>query len=442
VNSLRVLPSLPSTAPFSRKNRRTLVSMNIWLEGPWALMIGVVVGGLIVGVLWFVARRSAPLEVGSEPVPDGLDTALEVIGAIGVVLDGRNRVIRASRSAIDQGIVDGREVSIPPIARLVERARAAGRTLVEEFEIPRSQQSPQYLIVRVAPLGSQFLLLVADDRSDIYRIDAVRRDFIANISHELKTPIGAVSLLAEALTASADHPVQVRSFAASLEKEAARLAELTSDIIELSRLQSGGRIQNPVPVAIDQVVLRAIDSNRVFAESHGIELAVNAKSSAWVPGDESSLVTAVHNLIRNAITYSKGPGRVGVGVVARNGMVEVSVTDQGIGIPSQELDRIFERFYRGDPARSRQTGGTGLGLSIVKHVVANHDGQVRVWSQPGRGSTFTLKFRTVDPGPIAPAVDNPTVVSAAPAPDTKLRSAEFIATGHSLDTPSPPEGKK
>jgi two-component system sensor histidine kinase SenX3 len=407
--------------------------MNILLEGPWALVFGVVAGGLIVGALWFVARRSAPLEAGSEPVPDGLDTALEIIGAIGVVLDGKNRVIRASRSAIDLGIVDGREVSIPPIARLVERARAAGRTLTEEFEIPRTQQTPQYLIVRVAPLGSQFLLMVADDRSDIYRIDAVRRDFIANISHELKTPIGAVSLLAEALTASADHPVQVRSFAASLEKEASRLAELTSDIIELSRLQSGGLIQNPVPVAIDQVVLRAIDSNRVAAESHDIELAVNAKSSAWVAGDESSLVTAVHNLIRNAITYSKGPGRVGVGVVARNGMVEVSVTDQGIGIPSQELERIFERFYRGDPARSRQTGGTGLGLSIVKHVVANHDGQVRVWSQPGRGSTFTLKFRTVDRGPANTAVDSPTVVSDNATGDQRLRSAEFVATGHTLD---------
>ena len=409
--------------------------MNIWLEGPWALIIGVVAGGLVIGAMWFVSSRSGPKEVGVEPVPDGLDTALEVIGAIGVVLDAKNRVIRASRSAIDLGIVDGREVSLPPIARLVERARLANRSLSEEFEIPRANQSPQHLLVRVAPLGSQFLLMVADDRSDIYRIDAVRRDFIANISHELKTPIGAVSLLAEALIASAEDPTQVKTFAASLEKEASRLAELTSDIIELSRLQSGGRIQNPLPVNIDQVVIRAIDSNRVVAESADIELIVNAKSGAYVPGDESSLVTAMNNLVRNAITYSKGPGRVGIGVVERNGMVEVSVTDQGIGIPAQELDRIFERFYRGDPARSRQTGGTGLGLAIVKHVVANHDGQVRVWSQPGKGSTFTLKFRTLDAAPAAP-VDHPTVVDTSAVSPQKNRSAEYIATGHGLDQPT------
>lgn len=390
-------------------------------------------------MLWLVSRRRSPTEVRVEPVPDGLDTALEVIGAIGVVLDAKNRVIRASRSAIDLGIVDGREVSMRSIARLVVRARLAGRQLVEEFEVPRANQSPQHLLIRVAPLGSQFLLLVADDRSDIYRIDAVRRDFIANISHELKTPIGAVSLLAEALTASADDPVQVRTFAASLEKESARLAELTSDIIELSRLQSGGLIQHPVPVNIDRVVMRAIDSNRVVAESAGVELVVNAKSRAYVPGDESSLVTAMNNLVRNAISYSKGPGRVGIGVVERNGTVEVSVTDQGIGIPAQELERIFERFYRGDPARSRQTGGTGLGLSIVKHVVANHDGQVKVWSQLGKGSTFTVRLRTIEPGPGTASAGHPTVVSEVPAREQKTRSARYIATGHALDQVNSPK---
>ena len=403
------------------------------MEWPWALVAGSLFGALVIGALWFVSSRSGPKEVGAEPVPDGLDTALEVIGAIGVVFDAKNRVIRASRSAIELGIVDGREVILPPIARLVERARVANRQLFEEFEIPRTNQSPQHLLVRVVPLGSQFLLMVADDRSDIYRLDAVRRDFIANISHELKTPIGAISLLAEALVASADDPAQVKNFAGSLEKESARLAELTSDIIELSRLQSGGRIQNPTPISIDQVVMRAIDSNRVLAEAAGIELVVNAKSHAYVPGDESSLVTAMNNLVRNAIGYSKGPGRVGIGVVERNGMVEVSVTDQGIGIPAQELERIFERFYRGDPARSRQTGGTGLGLSIVKHVVANHDGQVRVWSQPGKGSTFTLKFRTTDETPGPTPAEHPTVVADARVREQRSRSAEYIATGHTLD---------
>jgi two-component system, OmpR family, sensor histidine kinase SenX3 len=403
------------------------------LNDPWALAIGIVVGAAVVGVLWLLRSRPVHLEQGTDPMPDGVDTALEVIGAIGIVLDAKNRVIRASRSAIDLGLVDGRDISLPPVARLVERARLANRQLVEEFEIPRPQQTPQHIIVRVAPLGSQFLLLVADDRSDIYRIDAVRRDFIANISHELKTPIGAVSLLAEALIASAEDPVQVKKFAQSLEGEATRLAELTSDIIELSRLQSGGRVQNPVPVPIDQVVLRAIDSNRVLAESSGVDLVVNAKSGAFVGGDESSLVTAVHNLVRNAISYSKGPARVGIGVVERDGIVEVSVTDQGIGIPAQELERIFERFYRGDPARSRQTGGTGLGLSIVKHVVANHDGQVRVWSQPGRGSTFTIKLRSVQPGTQEQLSGHPTLIESTPPRVAKSAPSEYIATGHSLE---------
>ncbi len=250
---------------------------------------------------------------------------------------------------------------------------------------------------------------------------------MANISHELKTPIGAVSLLAEALSFSADDPEQVRKFAESLEKEANRLAELTSDIIELSRLQSIGAAEKGEPVDIDEAVLAAVDANRVYAESADIELVVRAKSKAWVMGDRSSLVTAVHNLIRNAVSYSTGPSRVGVGVVERDGRVEISVTDQGVGIPSNELGRVFERFYRGDPARSRQTGGTGLGLSIVKHVVHNHRGEVRVWSHPGRGSTFTIRLTAVEPGEHLES-DAPTVVNKGSSRPAKTRPAEFVAS--------------
>jgi len=235
--------------------------------------------------------------------------------------------------------------------------------------------------------------LVADDRSEMYRLDAVRRDFVANISHELKTPIGAVSLLAEALHYSADDPEQVRSFAATLEQEGHRLADMTNDIIELTRLQSIGTIEDPDPVPIDRVVEQALSTNKVLAEKSDITLVASAKSNAYVMGDFSSLVTAVHNLVRNAVTYSRGPGRVGVGVTAKNKLVEISITDQGQGIAEADLERIFERFYRSDPARSRDTGGTGLGLAIVKHVVNNHKGEVRVWSQLGKGSTFTIRLR-------------------------------------------------
>lgn len=400
------------------------------MSWPWSALLGFGLGALIVGLIWLIRHPwSTASRLDHDVVPDGLDTALEVIGATGLVLDAGNRVIRASRTALDLGFVEDREIAIDEVAALIRKARAANKPTQEEFELTTAEGTPLKVLVRVAPLGSKFVLLVAEDRSDIYRIDNVRRDFIANISHELKTPIGAVSLLAEALSFSADEPDQVRSFAASLEKEASRLVELTGDIIELSRLQSLGGVADGESVPIDEVVNSAVDANRVFAESADIELVVNAKSGAWVKGDRGSLVTAVHNLVRNAVGYSTGPARVGVGVVARDGRVEISVTDQGVGIPAHELGRVFERFYRGDPARSRQTGGTGLGLSIVKHVVHNHRGEVRVWSHPGRGSTFTIKLQTIEPEAVGQLPhDVPTRVEASGSRSGKTRPAEFVAT--------------
>jgi two-component system sensor histidine kinase SenX3 len=270
------------------------------------------------------------------------------------------------------------------------------------------------------------MLLVADDRSEMYRLDAVRRDFVANISHELKTPIGAVSLLAEALHYSADDPEQVRSFAATLEQEGHRLAEMTNDIIELTRLQSLGTIEDPNPVAIDRVVEQALATNAIIAEKSGISLVASAKSNAYVMGDFSSLVTAVHNLVRNAVTYSTGPSRVGVGVSAKNKVVEISITDQGQGIAEADLERIFERFYRSDPARSRETGGTGLGLAIVKHVVNNHRGEVRVWSQLGKGSTFTIRLQQAPAEALVDCEESEVVPLTKPTKPS--RPAEFSAT--------------
>ncbi len=413
------------------------------MSWPFSGLLGFVAGALIVGVVWLIRHPwSGPRGIDKEVVPDGLDTALEVIGATGLVLDENNRVIRASRAALDLGFVEDRSLAIEQVTKLVKRSRKTGTSLQEEFELNHSDGTPLKVLVRVAPLGSRFVLLVAEDRSDIYRIDNVRRDFIANISHELKTPIGAVSLLAEALSFSADDPDQVRKFAASLEKEAHRLAELTGDIIELSRLQSLGGVADGEALPIDEVVNAAVDANRVFAESAEIELVVNAKSKAWVMGDRGSLVTAVHNLVRNAIAYSTAPARVGVGVVVRDGRVEISVTDQGVGIPANELDRVFERFYRGDPARSRQTGGTGLGLSIVKHVVHNHRGEVRVWSHPGRGSTFTIKLNTTEPSHSqSPAGENTTVVEAKKATPVNTRPSEFVATTPTEQDP-PTKGRE
>ena len=370
--------------------------MELFWSSGWSLGIGIALGialaGMVVLALRWQQRAETVLE---QPVPDGVDTALEVIGATGIVLDADNRVLRAAKSAIELGLVKDRDLTYGPILDLVKQSRLEGVPLSREFELKGDSPAAltTHLLVRVAPLGLRLMLLVADDRSEMYRLDAVRRDFVANISHELKTPIGAVSLLAEALHYSADDPEQVRSFAATLEQEGHRLAEMTNDIIELTRLQSLGTIEDPDPVPIDRVVEQALSTNKILAEKSDITLVASAKSDAYVMGDFSSLVTAVHNLVRNAVTYSRGPGRVGVGVSVKNTVVEISITDQGQGIAEGDLERIFERFYRSDPARSRDTGGTGLGLAIVKHVVNNHKGEVRVWSQLGKGSTFTIRLQ-------------------------------------------------
>jgi len=194
--------------------------------------------------------------------------------------------------------------------------------------------------------------------------------------------------------------VQVRRFAEQLAKESARLASLTQEIIELSRLQAKDALLHPDIVDIDHVISAAIDQNRVLADAHRITLVGGGQKGLRVWGDEAMLITAVHNLVHNAVQYSPTPSRVGIGVSESGDVIEIAVTDQGIGIPEDELDRVFERFFRVDQARSRTTGGTGLGLSIVKHVVQNHGGDVRVWSQPGRGSTFTIRLpRIVEPAP-------------------------------------------
>ena len=405
--------------------------MEIVFSPGLGVALGAGLGLLVAGLIWAaVGWQRRAEDVLEQPVPHGVDTALEVIGATGVVLDAEDRVLRAAQSAVALGLVTDRDVVYQPVLDLVRESREEGIPLSAEFELPgETKSSPAiHLLVRVAPLGLRLMLVVADDQSEMYRLDAVRRDFVANISHELKTPIGAVSLLAEALQYSADDPEQVRSFAATLEKEGHRLAEMTSDIIELSKLQSLGTIRDPDIVSLDNVVEQAIATNAVLAEKSGITVAVSAHSGGLVMGDAPSLVSALHNLIRNAITYSQPSSRVGVGTSIKGGVVEVSVTDQGQGIAEADLERIFERFYRSDPARSRDTGGTGLGLAIVKHVINNHHGEVRVWSQLGKGSTFTVRLRRA---PEEATREDPATEADDVMPSRKTtapRAAEYVAT--------------
>ncbi|QCU79499.1 two-component sensor histidine kinase [Citricoccus sp. SGAir0253] len=371
------------------------------------VVVGVVCGliGLVLGVLAMVAfrvserSRAVHLTVGEPSIPEGAAEVLSVIGRAYVVLDAVNGVVRANPSAYAYGLVRGHHLVHEEVLELVDRVRADGIIVDRRYELPRGPVGQGVLVVqlRVAPVTDEYILLLADDRSEISRTEAMRHDFVANVSHELKTPVGAISLLAEAIDDAADDEEAVRRFAGRLGVESARLAALVQDIIELSRLQAKDTVRAGQPVDLNRTVTEAVDRSRLQAEARNIDIKVAGQVDGPVYGDPDQLMTALRNLIDNAVRYSPDDTTVGVGLKSVRGLAQVSVTDQGVGIPEDEQDRIFERFYRIDAARSRQTGGTGLGLSIVKHVISNHGGEVTVWSQPGRGSTFTVRLPEMDP---------------------------------------------
>ena len=243
---------------------------------------------------------------------------------------------------------------------------------------------------RVAPLGSRMVLALVEDRTRERRVEAIRRDFVANVSHELKTPVGAIRLLAEAVGDAADDPEAVKRFSARMLTESERLSRLVQQIIELSRLQGDDPLESPRSVVVDDVLAAAVDTSAIDAAAKNISLVTGGETGLEVFGNREQVTAAVSNLVANAVAYSGSSSAVVVNAKATQATVEISVVDQGVGIPAEEIDRIFERFYRVDPARHRSTGGTGLGLSIVKHVAATHGGEVKVWSVEGQGSTFTL----------------------------------------------------
>ena len=315
----------------------------------------------------------------------------------GVVVGPHDEVLEATATARTLGLVRGSRIAVPELLQLVRSVRREGDGHIVDLQINRGARvASTYLTARVAPLDESLILILADDQTAARRIEETRRDFVANISHELKTPIGAISLLAEAVEDAADDPAAVRKFASRMGIESARLADLVGQIIELSRLQADNPLLHPEVVDIDEVLSDAVDRRRMDAERHRITLTVAGAAGTRVLGSARQLGVAVGNLVENAIVYSDPGARVVVAahVQARSDddYVEITVSDNGIGIPAAELDRIFERFYRVDYARSRANGGTGLGLAIVKHIAAIHGGDVTVWSQVGHGSTFTLKI--------------------------------------------------
>jgi two-component system sensor histidine kinase SenX3 len=274
-----------------------------------------------------------------------------------------------------------------------------------ELDLPRANRTgePLGVRVRVVPLrGATYsdghVAVEANDVTEAHRVARVRRDFVANVSHELKTPVGALILLAETLVEAADDPEAARRFAERIQHESQRLARLVKELLELSRLQGAEPLPAFTPVAVDRIVAEVVDRARTAATAKGIAVKVAGRRGLTVYGTESQLITAVANLVENAIAYSGDGTTVQVSRQRIGDQVAIRVTDQGIGIAAADLDRIFERFYRTDQARSRDTGGTGLGLAIVRHIAVNHSGRVEVTSTPGRGSTFTLWLPARSPG--------------------------------------------
>lgn len=361
-------------------------------------------------------RAELTLPVSSDPVPEGVVDVLSVLRSSTVLLDPSDAVLRASPTAYAFGLVRAERLASPELLALVRRVRRDGEIRQQDLELPRGPLGGETLAVtaRVAPLAAgDIVLVLVEDRTESRRVDAVRRDFVANVSHELKTPVGALSLLAEAVIGASDDPEAVRRFAQRMHREAARLSDLVQELIDLSRLQGHDPLRAARRVDLDGVVLEAIDRCGLSAGAKDIALVSGGDEGLTVIGDEAQLVMAVRNLIDNAVSYSPEHTRVAVAVRRFEELVEISVTDQGIGIPERDLERIFERFYRVDPARSRATGGTGLGLSIVKHIAANHGGEVAVWSVEGSGSTFTIRLPR---DPTVPAEEDPLDAGEAEIP--------------------------
>jgi two-component system sensor histidine kinase SenX3 len=360
-----------------------------------AALIGALVAGG--GVLaWHVSERQQGIVAPTdEPaVPEGVASVLSVLRSSAVVVGADDTVLKASAPAYAMGLVSGTSLMSHELAELVTQVRRDGQIRETELLMARQHAVPRHVTVRVAPLTSTLVLALVEDRTKERRVETVRRDFVANVSHELKTPVGAIKLLAEAVCDAADDPVAVRRFAGRMLTESDRLSRLVQQIIELSRPQDDAPLDAPLGVSVEEVVAGAVDASAIDANARGIKIVTNGTHDLKVFGNEEQVSAAVANLVANAVAYSGDDSTVLVSTKPSSGsdegMVEISVVDQGIGIPSGELDRIFERFYRVDPARHRSTGGTGLGLSIVKHVAATHGGEIRVWSVEGQGSTFTL----------------------------------------------------
>ncbi|MBV8862719.1 MAG: sensor histidine kinase [Mycobacterium sp.] len=365
-----------------------------------ALAAGVTVGARLAPRV-MERRQRVAVESAGITVAQMLERIVALMPVGTAVVDHHRDVVYLNDRAKELGLVRERQLDD-------EAWKAARQTLAEgadvEFDLlPSKRPVPGRSELAVhghARLLSEqdrrFAVVFVYDHSEYARLEATRRDFVANVSHELKTPVGAMSVLAEALLASAEDPETVRRFGEKVLVEATRLGEMISELIELSRLQGAERLPDLGAVDVDSVVSEAISRHKVPADNADITVCTDEPSGLRMVGEQALLVTALANLVSNAIAYSPRGSLVSISRRRRGDNIEVAVTDRGIGIARKDQERVFERFFRADKARSRATGGTGLGLAIVKHVAANHNGSIGLWSQPGTGSTFTLSIPAYD----------------------------------------------
>lgn len=320
----------------------------------------------------------------------------QVLGLMqtGALLVGpHDEILVVNEPGETMGLVRGTRVGFTELLDVVRAVRTSG--IPYDGVVVRQRQpgaEALELTVRVSPMEDEDVLIFAVDESAAKRVDAVRRDFVANISHELKTPIGAISVLSEAVEVAKDDPEAVERFALRLQRETARLAELTNQIIDLSRLQTENPMLEHHVVDLSEVIDEAVSRSRERAARREVSVIVARTVDAHVLGDRWQLADAITNLVQNAISYSDERARVTISLAVDGEHAEVKVSDNGIGIKPEDQERIFERFFRVDYGRSRESGGTGLGLSIVRHIAVSHGGDIRVWSRPGQGSTFTLRL--------------------------------------------------
>ncbi|MEA5651616.1 MAG: ATP-binding protein [Cutibacterium granulosum] len=396
--------------------------MDVALSG----VVGLVLGGLLTWLILHAVERSRhPIDTLATDievmvVTPELKRALAQVGGAAAVIGPHDEVLHSTVSARSMNIVRGSRIIEETVLEIVRESRQRSTELCRDIDVPGTAtgRTAQHLTVRVGPLDAHGnIVLVVDDRAPLLRVEQTRRDFVANISHELKTPIGAIAILSEAVEGAADDPEAVRHFAGRLNKETARVSEMVSQIINLSRLQSDQPMMTPQQVDVCHVLADAVERNRELADSREVNLVVKAEPDLEIQGDPAQLIDAVSNLIHNAIVYSNPRARVAVSSRLVHDVdgdrADIAVADNGIGITDEDQRRIFERFYRVDYARSRDNGGTGLGLSLVKHIAQAHGGSVDVWSKVGQGSTFTLsiplpslEFDDGDPVGLADAHDS------------------------------------